>query len=214
MKAQIAGINVMLPHNCTNCGVGLSEDGSNFPTNQNRYRSMCRKCFNHYTDQRKKLRPGYKQRCKRRVRKVLEERAANSITSVLSDAKRSDRRHNRLCTLDLAFVERLIEQGCFYCTATKATIRIGLDRIDNTLGHTKDNVNPCCTICNLTRGNMPYPAWLIVVEKGMKAAQAEGAFETWVPGNRRKRVNQILQESLESPNGEYYSDDDYDADSR
>ena len=33
------------------------------------------------------------------------------------------------------------------------TNRIGLDRIDNSKGHTKDNTVPCCYECNCARNN-------------------------------------------------------------
>ena len=48
----------------------------------------------------------------------------------------------------------------WYCGDTED---IGLDRIDNTKGHTKDNVVPCCYICNTTRGsNFTYEEMKII----------------------------------------------------
>jgi hypothetical protein len=39
---------------------------------------------------------------------------------------------------------------CYYCGRTEW---LGLDRIDNTLGHNKKNTVICCELCNMTRGN-------------------------------------------------------------
>ena len=39
---------------------------------------------------------------------------------------------------------------CFYCDTT---VNLGLDRCDNSRGHTEDNVVPCCELCNATRSN-------------------------------------------------------------
>jgi hypothetical protein len=50
-------------------------------------------------------------------------------------------------------IEEMIEisnKPCVYCGDTN---RIGLDRIDNNKGHTKDNTVPCCYECNCARNN-------------------------------------------------------------
>jgi hypothetical protein len=41
---------------------------------------------------------------------------------------------------------------CDYCGDHISTI--GLDRLNNDLGYTKDNVVPCCSTCNLMRKSM------------------------------------------------------------
>jgi hypothetical protein len=47
-------------------------------------------------------------------------------------------------------IKIFLQQSCFYCGDISD---IGLDRIDNLKGHCKENCLPCCTLCNLTRGN-------------------------------------------------------------
>jgi hypothetical protein len=48
------------------------------------------------------------------------------------------------------FRKRMTGGVCIYCDSTKT---LGLDRMDNSKGHTKDNTNICCHICNMTRGD-------------------------------------------------------------
>lgn len=47
-------------------------------------------------------------------------------------------------------IQSILEQPCYYCGDVDD---IGLDRIDNSIGHCKTNCIPCCVLCNLTRGN-------------------------------------------------------------
>lgn len=54
--------------------------------------------------------------------------------------------------LDYSFEEFrdiFINAKCSYCGINE---RLGLDRLDNRLGHTKNNTVVCCTWCNLVRG--------------------------------------------------------------
>ena len=46
--------------------------------------------------------------------------------------------------------ENILTKPCVYCGDT---YRVGCDRIDNSKGHTKDNVVPCCIECNTARNN-------------------------------------------------------------
>lgn len=75
--------------------------------------------------------------------------------------------------LTLSDFRYLIDQNCFYCgIAPSAFYRNkpyrddgalaynGLDRVDNALGYTKENVVPCCKVCNRAKSNMPYPEFI------------------------------------------------------
>jgi len=65
--------------------------------------------------------------------------------------KRHDRDKNRENDLTVEwFKENISSKPCIYCGDTE---KIGADRIDNSKGHTKDNVVPCCDLCNATRSN-------------------------------------------------------------
>lgn len=48
-------------------------------------------------------------------------------------------------------INNILFKPCTYCGDTD---HVGCDRIDNSKGHTKDNVIPCCKDCNTVRGDM------------------------------------------------------------
>ncbi len=55
-------------------------------------------------------------------------------------------------TLTFEAYVAITSQPCYYCRGSLPPTG-GLDRIDNTLGYTKENVLPCCTTCNRIRSN-------------------------------------------------------------
>jgi hypothetical protein len=102
---------------------------------------------------------------------------------ILKDSKDSDRRYGRENDLDLDFVRFLISKGCEYCGVSPEETKMSLDRVDNAKGHLRDNVVPSCTNCNLTRGNMPYEAWIIVAP-ALRQARERGLLKGWVRKRR------------------------------
>jgi hypothetical protein len=95
---------------------------------------------------------------------------------IYHSSRKSDRKKGLENDLDRDFIRAEISRGCTYCGGCE---HMTLDRIDNDLGHTRANVVPACYRCNLTRGSMPYAAWLIVAE-GMRVAHESGLFGTWM----------------------------------
>lgn len=74
--------------------------------------------------------------------------------------KLRDKKHGLENNLTKEFVLEECKKPCIYCGDTK---RIGLDRIDNMKGHTKDNVVPCCYECNCARlDNFTHEEMLII----------------------------------------------------
>ena len=56
-----------------------------------------------------------------------------------------------ICDIDIDWmIENILLKPCVYCGDTH---RVGCDRIDNSRGHTKDNVVPCCVECNTAKNN-------------------------------------------------------------
>jgi len=51
--------------------------------------------------------------------------------------------------------KEIASKPCFYCGQNPSGLGVGLDRINNdkAIGYTKENVLPCCVICNKIRGN-------------------------------------------------------------
>jgi len=104
-------------------------------------------------------------------------RANNPHSAILQDCRKSDQRCGREgFDLDRDFVREMISAGCRYCGDT--TIRMTLDRIDNTKAHTRTNVVPACIRCNYIRGSMPYDAWLHLVPS-IREARIMGLFGDW-----------------------------------
>lgn len=110
----------------------------------------------------------------------------SEITAIMLGYKRHAERRGYEWLLDREFVERLIKNDCFYCGSkpmnikkTKNSIGAGLhysgiDRIDSTKNYTKDNVVPCCRICNYAKSNMnieEFKEWAIRVGKKAMAEQ-------------------------------------------
>lgn len=104
-------------------------------------------------------------------------RNTNPAQAILGDARRADKKRRRANDLDIDFIRNAICQPCSYCA--EESLRMTLDRIDNSKGHTKGNVLPCCIRCNMARGNMPFEAWQYLVP-GVRSARTAGAFGTWV----------------------------------
>lgn len=55
------------------------------------------------------------------------------------------------CDFTVEELMAVLEGPCVHCGTTD--LPRGLDRIDNTKAHTKDNVAPSCAPCNLARGD-------------------------------------------------------------
>lgn len=109
---------------------------------------------------------------------------------IVSDSKTYDRRFGFDNDLDCDFVKELILRGCAYCKSRDTEIQIGVDRIDNFKGHTRDNVNPCCSRCNFIRRDIPYQAWQKMIPI-IETISREGLLDNWTYGFKKhvKRID-------------------------
>ena len=73
-------------------------------------------------------------------------------SKMISSYKNKDKKNGTdICNIDIDWmIDNILSQKCVYCGDDQ---RIGCDRIDNSKGHTKDNVVPCCIECNTARNN-------------------------------------------------------------
>jgi len=108
--------------------------------------------------------------------------------AILFDSRHTDKKSGLINDLDRKFIQGEILKGCYYCGDTQ--IQMTLDRIDNTVGHLKTNVMPCCIRCNVTRRNMPYEAWLVVA-KGMREARQRGLFGNWAGSSTKANPEEL-----------------------
>jgi hypothetical protein len=54
--------------------------------------------------------------------------------------------------------EELQDQPCYICGYN--ITHVGLDRYDSSKGYTTENTRPCCTPCNIMKGDMSYPDFM------------------------------------------------------
>lgn len=95
--------------------------------------------------------------------------------------QRSDRARGFEDTLPFEQADALMQQPCHYCGDTE---RIGLDRVNNDLSHSAENVVPCCRDCNFILGDLPVAAKNIL-RPALARIRAEGALGDWIPANHR-----------------------------
>jgi hypothetical protein len=67
---------------------------------------------------------------------------------------------------------------------------MSLDRIDNSKGHTMDNVLPACLRCNFMRADIPYVVWVKFIP-ALQEAERNGDFGDWFP---KSAVKKFLKE--------------------
>lgn len=97
--------------------------------------------------------------------------------TILWDTRCSDKKHGCENDLDKEWIRETISAGCFYCG--EISLRMTLDRIDNAVGHIKNNLHPACLRCNYFRRDMPFEAW-ITIAPAVKAARESGLFGSWI----------------------------------
>lgn len=85
-------------------------------------------------------------------------------------SKNRAKKQNKEFTLSLEDYTGLLNKPCFYDGVSLfGEYGIGLDRIDNSKGYTKENVLPCCGACNKIRGNNLTVEEMIAVANLLKS---------------------------------------------
>tara|TARA_Y100001980_G_C14469892_1_gene250262 strand:- start:142 stop:600 length:459 start_codon:yes stop_codon:yes gene_type:complete len=91
----------------------------------------------------------------------IEKQISKKLSSYLNQDKKQKRPIDNIITKDET-IEKLLESNlkCYYCKLNvlllykmiKDKLQWTLERINNSLSHTKDNVVVCCLGCNIKRG--------------------------------------------------------------
>ena len=88
--------------------------------------------------------------------------AKNREASLLKSYRSSDARSGLEATVTVEWMkENMTNSPCFYCETKDDPI--GLDRLDNSKGHSEENVVPCCKICNKSRNNLFTPKEMLML---------------------------------------------------
>lgn len=87
---------------------------------------------------------------------AVKARAATrlrTIEGLFGHAKHKSKGRELLWTLTLEEFSVLRRSPCAYCGSPLPEAGVGLDRLDNALGYSGDNVVPCCEVCNTARSD-------------------------------------------------------------
>lgn len=84
--------------------------------------------------------------------------------NLLSQYKRIDKGKNEVDFNAQWIVDNIFSKQCVYCGESDWH-KLGCDRKDNSKGHVKDNVVPCCYHCNVKKHSMNYHEYLYKINK-------------------------------------------------
>lgn len=109
-------------------------------------------------------------------------------SKMISAYKNKDKKQGvSICDIDINWmVLNILTKPCTYCGDT---YRIGADRIDNTKGHTKNNVIPCCYECNCARNNNFSFEEMMVIGKTIGEVKRNR-------GLQRKNPEEVIEKGL------------------
>lgn len=106
----------------------------------------------------------------------------NASTSTYRNYQSSARRRGLIFDIDYDFFMELIQDKCSYCGGTGRSYfnatndweekfeYTGLDRINSSIGYTKENVVPCCKVCNMAKSNLTpqdFYDWIIALHSNL-----------------------------------------------
>jgi len=152
-------INSFIQHRiCTICKVSKSLDSENYHKDKSRLNGFmysCKEC----EKVRTKIKPkrenrifNSEQKARRKIVQLKYYKTLETAFHRVMSYKAIDKKKGLEFDLTITWYKENIEgNSCYYCDDAESGI--GCDRIDNSQGHTKLNVVPCCKLCNITRMN-------------------------------------------------------------
>jgi hypothetical protein len=114
--------------------------------------------------------------------------------TILNNCRKHDKAVGLESTITRELIRELISKPCEYCNQFDG--KMSIDRKNNNIGHTVENIVPCCLRCNAMKRDMPWEAWQFLVPQIKKAAEL-GLFGDWVGHNRGS--NEIGKRKAASP---------------
>jgi hypothetical protein len=98
----------------------------------------------------------------------------SGINTLFSKYKTHAKNRGHIFTLTREYFESLLFNNCVYCSDPTTNTQTswvdsfsynGIDRIDNTLGYTNENVVTCCGFCNKAKGTHDVKLFLEKISK-------------------------------------------------
>jgi len=132
---------------CVNCG----NDFEKTMTRYNRPSKLCSGCNTNQSNQDEKR--------KDRVRNYKEEKLKN-IPSHYKEYVTNAFDRNYCMELSFEDFLLLVQKPCHYCDHYNEIEVNGIDRVNNSIGYTKENCVPCCSVCNRMK-LMYHPVFFI-----------------------------------------------------
>jgi hypothetical protein len=81
----------------------------------------------------------------------------------------------------------LWQKPCYYCNGSIPTI--GIDRVNNDVGYTVDNIVPCCTRCNLAKRNLSKPEFIAMCYAIIKTHERRESDKNFSASSRVAQMN-------------------------
>ncbi len=163
IKKRIPKYNNGIKKECTMCHVVMPNRFFYTSTlkanNKTRHSSECKNCRG------RRYRERYASNSEMKEKRIKIYNSTKGtlryrVVKIYNSFKKTDLKKKRFNNLDKKFIKKTISYPCTYCGDTN---KVSLDRIDNSFGHIKSNVVPCCKECNTARNiNFTFEEMLII----------------------------------------------------
>jgi hypothetical protein len=101
------------------------------------------------------------------IRDTGKGRRGSLAVNVVNDIKYKALQRGKSWELSHKEAFDMIISECSYCgkKADWPKLRVGIDRVDNTIGYTTDNCLPCCAVCNTAKSAQTFEEFIAWVKK-------------------------------------------------
>ena len=129
----------------------LEKDIKDFPFHKptGYYLNTCQECKNTQKREDYKKLPEEKKEEKRFYFREQRRTTEDKTAIIYQRCTNYDQKKGLTNNLTIDFIREHINDPCIYCGFPST----GLDRLDNSIGHSKENCVPCCRDCNIARSN-------------------------------------------------------------